>query len=525
MYGVLVLVAVSAMVISTAWASPQMLDIPESSLDLPASPAGMGHTMTLNSDIMQIALPPTDDSTTYRLVVWCTDDALLYLADLFVPIKGASLGSDSIRLNGVSTHHTAHTSAADMRIDVAKTLGSPVVLTYTGSLMIPVQVPSGTPSTLASIEVVYVSGRGSACHLDIFEPQPVGLLFPTSITFSNFASIMLVSAQAGIDDFNQYLADTGSDWQLETITRDPDIESIQTIVDDLTDEGIEAYLGPPSATGLQQLALHDSDVVAVSCCGTSSFLDIEDHIFRTSPSDSALASQLARLIIYNDMRVLLPVWVNDDWNNSYREDLIGHFKSLGGTVDEGVMVHPSEGLAGAAEQIGDRIRSLADTHGADSVAVFSLPFEHLAFLEAMAAQEGADTVRWFGTDFTARDSKLIQSDTANQFVSATGYTSLQVPSGGTHADTIREELTASTGKVANHDMLASYESAWILGLAIQHTQSMDSDRLADAIPRVAQWHSGTLGPMLLDSNGDLASTSFEVWSVHDGQWVLAGIMD
>lgn len=525
MYQMSVLVVALVMIVPAAWASsPPILEVPTSSITIPASVPSIGQTMTLYGDIMQVALPPSDETTTYRLVVWCTEDALLYSADLFVAASGAHVGHDSIRLNGMSMDHAGYASVADLRIDVAETLGSPVVLTNTGSLMVPVQITSGTQSTLASLEVVYVSGRNGVCHLEVFEPQPVGLLFPSNTEFGNFASIMLESTQMGISDFNAYLTETDSDWQLETVMRDPDTEDIQNIVDDLVGGDMAAYLGPPSAAGLQRLALYNSEVVSISCCGSSSFLDAEDRIFRTSPSDSALASQLARLIIYNDIQVLLPVWVNDEWNNSYRDDLIRHFEILGGTVDEGITVQPSEGLASKAEQIRDRIESLASVHGAESVAVFSLPLDDLAFLDAMAAQKGADAVRWFGTDYTARDSRYITSDTVEPFVSAVGYTTLQVPSNGMHAETVRAKLTETTGKTATHDMLAAYESAWIMGLAIQHTQSMDPERLSDAIPRVAQWHSGTLGPMLLDSNGDLASTTFEVWSVHDGQWVLAGVI-
>lgn len=526
MYRMPMLIVTLVMVVPIAWASsPSILEVPASSISLPVSVPSVGQTMTLYGDIMQVALPPSDDATTYRLVVWCTEDTLLYSANLFVAASGAHIESDSMRLNGMSLDHVGYAPAADLRMDVAETLGSPVVLANTGSLMVPVLIRSDTPSTLASLEVVYVSGRNAVCHLEIFEPQPVGLLFPSNIEFGNFASIMLVSTQMGMADFNEYLTETGSGWQLETVMRDPDTEDIQDIVDELVAEDIAAYLGPPYAASLQRLDLHNSDIVAISCCGSSSFLDAEDRLFRTSPSDSVLASQLARLLIYNDIRVLLPVWINDEWNNSYRDDIIVHFERLGGTVDEGIVAQPSEGLAGKAEQIRDRIESLVSVHGAESVAVFSLPFEDLAFLEAMAAQEGADTVRWFGTDFTARDSRYLTSDTLEPFVSAVGYTTLQVPGGGMHAETVRAKLTDTTGKTATHDMLAAYESAWIMGLAIQHTQSMDPERLADAIPRVAQWHSGTLGPMLLDSNGDLVSTTFEVWSIHNGQWVLAGVME
>ena len=42
-------------------------------------------------------------------------------------------------------------------------------------------------------------------------------------------------------------------------------------------------------------------------------------------------------------------------------------------------------------------------------------------------------------------------------------------------------MEADAGRPANHDMLAAYESVWVLGLAMMHTQSSDPGRLAETI--------------------------------------------
>lgn len=86
-------------------------------------------------------------------------------------------------------------------------------------------------------------------------------------------------------------------------------------------------------------------------------------------------------------------------------------------------------------------------------------------------------------------------------------------------------LQEATGKHANHDMLAAYRPTWILGLAMMHPQSSDPDRLSQAIPHVTARYAGTLGPMSLDRNVDLAASSFDVWSIRDGEWVLVGVVE
>ena len=227
---------------------------------------------------------------------------------------------------------------------------------------------------------------------------------------------------------------------------------------------------------------------------------------------------------HNGIRVLVQVWTDDIWNNGYRDDVAEAFAGLGGTVDGGIMQEAGSRLGELGPQIRDRIISLADAHGAGTVAVFSLPTDDMAFLEAMSSQDGAETVRWFGTDYTARDARYLKNPAISEFASETGYTTLQVEGSGAGLDAIRQALAEATDKATTHDMLAAYESAWIMGLAIQHTQSTDPDRLREAIPHVALRHQGTLGQMALDPNGDLLAPAVKVWSVHDNEWVLAGTM-
>ena len=448
--------------------------------------------------------------------------------NLYVPGDGYSIRSDSIRLDGVPLDHGGYRQEGGIRTNVVLDpvgLGAdafPLVLSRTGSLMIPIEVTGGAAGATAVADITYVSGSQTTCSLGTFDSARVGALFPLDLGFGGFGNIMLESTRMGAADFNAYLGEAGEDWTLELGIRNTISEDVTAAADKLAAEGVRAHLGPPDASNLAALAAHDPGAVALSCCGTSSFLDEADGVFRTAPSDRYLAGELARLIWHNGIRVLVPVWTDDTWNNSYRNDIAEAFEDLGGTVDSGIMQESGNSLGELGSQIRDRIISLADAHGAEAVAVFSLPTDDMAFLEAMSFHDGAETVRWFGTDYTARDARYLENSAISEFVSETGYTALQVE--GTGSDSVRQALAEATGRVATHDMLAAYESAWIMGLAIQQTQSTDPDRLREAIPHVALRHQGTLGQMMLDSNGDLLVPAVEVWSIHDGKWVLAGVM-
>lgn len=519
-------------IIPGALAAPAMLDVPVST----AAPSHMTSTSqdaVLWSQTFHAAIPHSDGPATHKLVFGCTGDALLYSLNLYVSEGSGkyAIRSDSVRLDGMALDHTGYLNQDEIRTDII--LSEPIrlseemfplALSGSGSLMIPIETTNGADGARVVVDVNHISGSRTTCSLGAFAPTKVGGLFSLDAGFGGFGSIMLESTKMGVADFNSYLEEIGEDWMLEVVIQDTVGAEIQELADDLSAEGVTAYLGPPDFSGLMTLREHNPDVVALSCCGTSSPLNEQDGVFRTSPSDARLGADLARLMWHNGIRVLLPVWTDDPWNNSYRNDVATSFAGLGGAVDDGITQDTGMSLGDLGAEIRDRIVLLADTHGDDKVAVLSLPAEDMPFLETMSMHQGAERVRWFGTDYTARDARYTSNPAISGFVSATGYTTLQVEGTGPNLEDVRQSLTEATGKVATHDMLAAYESAWVLGLAIQHSQSMDPERLKDAIPYVAQRHFGTLGPMVLDSNGDLSPSSIEVWSVHDGEWVRVGVM-
>lgn len=524
--------AVTCSIIPGALAAPAMLDVPVSAAT-PSHMASTSQDAVFWSQTFHAAIPHSDGTATHKMVFGCTDDALLYSLNLYVSEGSGeyAIRSDSVRLDGMALDHAGYLNQDEIRTDIILSepirLSAemfPLALSGSGSLMIPIETTNGTGGARIVVDVNHISGSQTVCSLSAFAPTKVGGLFPLDADFGGFGSIMLESTMAGVTDFNSYLEEIGEDWMLEMAIQDTVGAEIQEITDDLSAEGVTAYLGPPDFVGLMTLRDHNPDVVALSCCGTSSPLNEPDGVFRMSPSDTRLGEDLARLMWHNDIRVLLPVWTDDPWNNNYRNDVAASFAGLGGAVDDGITQDAGMRLADLGAEIRDRIVLLADTHGDDRVAVFSLPIEDLPFLEAMSTHQGAERVRWFGTDYTARDAKYTNNPAISEFVSATGYTALQVEGVGPNLEAVRQSLTEATGKIVTHDILAAYESAWILGLAIQHSQSMDPERLREAIPYVAQRHFGTLGPMVLDLNGDLSPSGIEVWSVHDGEWVRVGIM-
>ena len=515
----------AALSLLALWAAPALaeLEIPAAAPAMPATETPLPQEPALWTRTLHHTIPHGAD--THRLAVWCDGDALLYSLSLYVHGEGNAydIEADSIRLNGLALDHRGQSAEGDLRAfllaDPDMRLGGalPLVLSGHGSLMIPVVV-DGEGEAQVIVDMTYVSGRQTTCSLDSFEPHMVGAVFPDDF----FGDMMRASTEVGLDDFNLYLEGTEAGWRLE-----PEVRSTLNVthtVNEMREAGIRTYLGFPAGGGLLQLAAADPGHLAVSCCATAGFLDADDRVFRTAPSDTLLGLQLARLISHNGMDVILPVWrPHNSWEDGYVDAVSDAFYGLGGMVDAGVVVQPDESPAALAARLADRIGILTHTHGAEGVAVFVAMSGEAALLEHVSGYDDALNVGWFGNDYIPGDETYTDGEVIPEFASAVGYAALQVES-TERAAHVAPALEAAAGRPANHDMLAAYESAWVLGLAMMHAQSSDPGRLAEVIPYVAARYAGTMGMMMLDANGDLAADAFEVWQVRDGEWTLAGVM-
>jgi len=69
---------------------------------------------------------------------------------------------------------------------------------------------------------------------------------------------------------------------------------------------------------------------------------------------------------------------------------------------------------------------------------------------------------------------------------------------------------------------SSYDTVWLLGLALLEANSTDVDAVKSAIPIIAANYSGAIGPTTLNENGDLKQANYDIWGVRDGEWKKLG---
>ena len=358
----------------------------------------------------------------------------------------------------------------------------------------------------------------------------LGTITPLTGDLAQYGEEDLEATRLAISDFNEYLAGKGAGWSINLVVEDSQtlptvaLEKLQV----LHARNIKIVLGPETSSSLQNMKGYaDSNgMLLFSCCSTSPLLAISgDTVFRMAPDDSNQGAAIGKLFSDTGMEVMVPVWRADSWGVGLEDAARESFASRGGIVSEGISYNP-DGSEFSAETslLADTVRGYVDEYGADRVGVLYIGFgEVLLFMQSASVHDVLGDVRWFGSDANTKESSLVNDAVGLQFVTDTRYTTVQVASGkndlSRHVD---ESVNAAIGRVPSTYASSAYDTAWVVGLAIEQAQSTDVKAVSQAIPAAAAGHTGALGSTRLNDYGDLAQTNYDIWDIRGGSWTLTG---
>ena len=352
----------------------------------------------------------------------------------------------------------------------------------------------------------------------------VGGVFDSSGDWSLTGSEIKTAAEMAEADFNGFLRTIGADWRLDIAYEDSQTSGPVALekVLALNSKNVKLLVGMALSSHLQAAYqyIENNDMLVVSCCSTAAHLAIDDHIFRLRPDDSRQAPAMDTMLENAGIEVIYMINRNDAWGDGFRKAIKDVYS---GTFAEGVSYDPAQrDLSVEAAVIDEEIGKLIDEYGADKVAAFWVGFDKIIQLaEILKNYENASKVRWFGSNVQADADQYLDNPASAEFFDATRFTAVKTV---TPDNPIRQDLNERIRAIYDREPSiyshSAYDSVWLLGYAIHVTQSTDADILKMVIPLVAERMEGSFGSLRLTDVGDVASESYEVWTVRDGEWVL-----
>lgn len=358
----------------------------------------------------------------------------------------------------------------------------------------------------------------------------VGGVFDVSGNWSLEGEEAKAAAELAIEDFNEYLAAIGADWTMKMLVEDSRANSSEAFekIQSLRSRGANFFLGVGFSSHIQTAKsyIEKNNLLIISHASQAADLAIDDSVFRLRPDDSNQAPDVINMLKDAGIEVLATVHRADTWGDGLTGGVAELFD---GEVVELFKYDPdTKDFSVEVSVLDEEIARLVEEHGADKVGVLYVGTnEFLLMIQQMSLYENIDNVRWFSTNTQARNSDLVSDPQAFAFAQATQFTTTSsIP----ESNSIKEYVDAwafdrSNRTTASPYTYPSYDSVWLLGVAIQQAQTTDVDTLTEVIPLVSRNMIGAVGHLELNEAGDLDGGSYEVWHVTEDGWVKADDSD
>ena len=358
----------------------------------------------------------------------------------------------------------------------------------------------------------------------------IGAILPLTGDLSSHGEENLEGTKLGVADFNEYLAELEEQWSIKLVVEDSATSPVIALekITTLNSKGISIVIGPETSANIRNIKGYSdsNNMLIVSCCSTAPSLAIpNDSVYRLLPDDSKQGTALGRLLEYEGIQVMIPVYRADTWGDGLSETTINSFEGRGGQVGEGIRYNPeSPEFSVSTSLLAQEVQSYVDEYGENNVAILFLGFgEILQFMQSASEHDVLDKVKWFGPGANTKESKLIDDSIGLDFSTNVQFTTVQVASSQNEVyQHVQDYVFSTLGRIPNSYTHSSYDAVWLVGLAILEAQSTDVDMIKKILPEIAENYSGAIGVTRLNDAGDLDHADYEIWGIRGDKWILLG---
>ena len=381
---------------------------------------------------------------------------------------------------------------------------------------------------MTSIAITLLATTSSAAFADApTGVVQIGGLFPITGDLASIGAHMELASEKAVDDFNQYLAESGASWSLEWVSEDTATSPVIAFekIQSLYSKGINIVVGPATSSATTQVKGYadTNGMLIFSPSSTAPSLAIaDDNVFRLVPSDFNQGTALGKLMNAAGIEMVVPIWRGEAYGDGLRDAAVNNFQDRGGSAhDEGVRYNPEASeYSLEVSTLADQVQDAIDEYGADKVAVLAISFDEVESILQTASQYSAlSEVRWFASEATAGKATILEDRISSEFAHDTQLTAVQfklVP--GEKANDLRQYLIDELGGEGTSFVYPSYDAVQVAAMSIMAANSTDIDDIKAVLYDVASSYEGVMSSTALDSSGDLALANYQVWEVVDNEW-------
>jgi branched-chain amino acid transport system substrate-binding protein len=377
-------------------------------------------------------------------------------------------------------------------------------------------------------------------HLANAEPDVkttmLGALLPTSGAAASLGESEEAALKIALNDINKYFAEKHSKNRfglvIEDSKSDPEI-SLGTLRA-LRDKGIKIVVGPATSANVNGSRgyANSNGILLVSPSSTAPSLALpRDNVFRFVPDDRHQAQAVSSLMWKEGIRVIVPFWRTDVFGNELVNATKNSFEKLGGKFVDGVGYTPHTGDLSASlnrinfiiwdqelKNLETKLKKAISTYGINKVGVYLVAYDEVApiFIQAQG-HEILSEVKWFGSDGSALNNKIIKNSDAAIFAEKTGFAN---PIFGVENTSdprfkrVENLIEKDIERIPRSYASTAYDALWVAALSENQTnQTSNIEQLKSTFTKITNSYNGITGNTSLDQNGDRKYGDYEYWAV------------
>ena len=378
----------------------------------------------------------------------------------------------------------------------------------------------------------------------IYQEYIVGAIIPQSGSLSSIGKPVLASLEKAENDVNGYFESHNISSRVKLLVSDSKTSPEESLaaIKKLYSSGARVVVGPATSTAVSAVLdfANENNITLLSYASTSPKLSIAgDNLFRLVPDDKSQGKVIAKKMMEDGIKVVVPFWRSDIYGNELANATKHYFEKLGGRVEEGVSYKPHTGKFATSlhrinfimwnqelKKMNTMVSDAITKYGKESVGVYVISYDEITPILIQAQLfDNLGKVRWYGSDSVAENHHLTKNIDSADFAIQTGFINPLFSVNNVN-QTVHEIEDDSGGDSAGaHDSsmtyaATAYDSFWIASKSLEknftmeiNNKEMNRNDFNDILAETAESYDGTTGKIDLNLAGDRISENYDFWYV------------
>jgi branched-chain amino acid transport system substrate-binding protein len=363
-------------------------------------------------------------------------------------------------------------------------------------------------------------------YIQVNNTVMLGAILDLTGDYSEEGKAGKAAIELAIDTLNQRYISIGSSLRFTCTFTDTHLDTVLTLdaARNMYAQGIRLLVaGPNNSAGLKSIQsfVNQNQMLALTCFSSSPSLAVnDDYIFRLITDDNVQGQALVKMMEYDTIHALIPIWREDTYGTGLYQTVKQKFQEQGGTVMQGISYNTSDtSYLELVQQVAPQVTSAIGTFGASHVAVILISYQEAAgFLGAAAVKNDLSLVKWYGCDANVQKASVTSDSAAASFARSVRFlapimgigTADKLPA---TAQNLSDKIFFKTGLHPDAYALTAYDAVQIYGLAYDIVRSYSSKLIKTVLPSVCESYNYLGISRKLNPAGDLSTANYIFWNV------------